>query len=237
MTRPASILFVFLLATWPAYSSAAQQRPKRETWYEVALRQINPKNTDFGSLWEQRKRAILNQIGNRYFQYGYAATAATVVLLALLCVQRVSHKRALDIAAQSIADVLHHDEHSRQVAREAIRRYNEHIENCNRVIETGQDGLSKSTSETEAELQRVRTELADTREENKALRNELAKKQKIIEGMTPRESPEQAPPVQTEMEFAPAQYIARINALEKQLRAEQRKNQHAKGTSVNDHRA
>ena len=237
MRRPAFVLCVLLLVTAPLYGQAAQQRPKHETWYEVALRQINPKNTDFGSLWEQHKRAIVSQIGNRHFQYGFATTAAVVVLLTLLCVQRVSHKRALDIAAESLADVLRHDEHSRQVAREAIRRYNEHIENCNRVIETGQDGLSKSTSETEAELQRVRTELADTREENKALRNELAKKQKIIAGMTPRESPEQAPPVQTEMEFAPAQFIARINALEKQLRAEQRKNQHAKGTSVNDHRA
>ena len=237
MKHCAFVLTVFFVTTVPVYSQAHKQNRQHDTWYEVALRQINPKNTDFGSLWEQRKRAILSQIGNRYFQYGFATTAATVVLLTLLCVQRVSHKRALDIAAQSIADVLRHDEHSRQVAREAIRRYNEHIENCNRVIETGQDGLSKSTSEAEAELQRVRTELADTREENKALRNELAKKQKIIAGMTPRESPEQAPPVQTEMEFAPAQYIARINALEKQLRAEQRKNQHAKGTSVNDHRA
>src|SRR5207249_2777930 len=134
---------------------------------------------------------------------GFAATAAIVVVLTLLCVQRVSHKRALNIAAASLADVLRHDEHSRQVAREAIRRYNEHIENCNRVIETGQDGLSKSTSETEAELQRVRTELADTREENKALRNELAKKQKIIAGMTSRESPEQAPPVQRKWSSLP----------------------------------
>jgi hypothetical protein len=82
--------------------------------------------------------------------------------------------------------------------------------------------------------------LADTREENKTLRNELAKKQKIIAGMTPRETPvqdSQTQPVQTEMEFSPAPYIERINTLEKQLRAEQRKNQNVKGTSVNDRRA
>jgi hypothetical protein len=40
-------------------------------------------------------------------------------IASLLCVQRMSHKRALDLAALSIADVLHHDEHSREVAREA----------------------------------------------------------------------------------------------------------------------
>ncbi len=237
MKRCAFVLVIALTVTIPAYSQASKQRPKHDTWYEQALRHINPNNFDFGSIWEQRKRAILNQIGNPYFQYSFASTAVIVVVLTLLCVQRVSHKRALDIAAQSIADILRHDEYSRQVAREAIRRYNEHIESCNRVIEAAQDGPSKAISETEAELQHVRRELADIREENKALRNELAKKQKTAAGMTPRETPEQAPPVQTEMEFAPAHYIARINALEKQLRAEQRKNQHAKGTSVNDHRA
>ena len=130
--------------------------------------------------------------------------------------------------------VLRHDEYSRQTAREAIRRYNEHIESCNRAIETRQDGLSKSISDAEAELHRIRRELADTREENKALRNEGAKSQKLIAEM--KSAAAKTQPVQTEMEFVPAQYIARINSLEKQLRDEQRKNQSLKGTSVNDHR-
>lgn len=214
----------------------SMQSPSRETWYEQALRRINPDNVDFGSRWEERKRAILDQLGNRYFQYGLGATAAIVVLLTVTCVQRVSHKRALDLAARSIADVLRHDEYSRKTAREAIRRYNEHIEACNRIIEASQDGPSKSLSDGEAELQRVRKELADTREENRTLRNDLAKKQKIIAGITPKQV-DQPQPIQTEMEFSPAAYIERINTLEKQLRAEQRKNQNLKGTSVNDRRA
>jgi septal ring factor EnvC (AmiA/AmiB activator) len=231
MTRCAFALTILLVT---------MQSPSRETWYEKALRRINPDNVDFGSRWEERKRAILDQLGNRYFQYGLGTTAAIVVLLTVTCVQRVSHKRALDLAARSIADVLRHDEYSRKAAREAIRRYNEHIEACNRIIEASQDGPSKSLSDAESELQHVRKELADTREENKTLRNELAKKQKIIAGMTPRETPvqdSQTQPVQTEMEFSPAPYIERINTLEKQLRAEQRKNQNVKGTSVNDRRA
>jgi len=152
-------------------------------------------------------------------------------------VQHVSHKRALELAAQSIADVLRHDEYSRQVAREAIRRYNDHIESCNRVIEARQEGLAKSISATESELQRIREELVDTREENKALREDLAKKSKIIAGMSLSSKAAQAQSAQTEMESSPAQYIARINELEKQLRAEQRRNHRAKETSVDDHRA
>jgi hypothetical protein len=80
-------------------------------------------------------------------------------------------------------------------------------------------------------------ELADTREENKALRNELAGKSRTSGAATSRPTVEREQPVPVDTEFVPAQYIARIHALEKQLRAEQRKNQNAKGTSVHDHRA
>ena len=237
MTRVRHLLIVLLLVTSPGYRQTTKPRPTRDTWYERALRRVNPDNTDYGSIWEQRKRAFLGQLGNRYFQYSFGATVAVMLLLTVTIMQRVSYKRALDVAAQSIADVLRHDEYSRQVAREAIRRYNDHIETCNRVIEAGQEGQSKSTSATESELQRVTQELADTREENRALRSELAKKSRTGAATTPGAAVEQAPPVQAEMEFVPAQYIARINTLEKQLRAEQRKNQNAKGTSVHDHRA
>jgi polyribonucleotide nucleotidyltransferase len=236
MTRFGLVLFVVLLVAPALSGQTSKPRPRNEAWYEQALRHINPDNTDYGSIWEQRKRAFLSQLGNRYFQYSFGATVAIVLLLTVTIVQRVNYKRALNVAAQSIADVIRHDEYSRQVAREAIRRYNDHIEACNRVIEAKQEGLSKSVSATESELYRIREELADTREENKALRNDQAKKSKIIASVKSGPTTLQEQLVQGEMEF-PAQYIDRINALEKQLRAEQRKNQHAKGTSVNDHRA
>jgi hypothetical protein len=231
MTRLTLILCGLLLTASLAYSQTSKPRPRHDTWYEQALRRINPDNTDFGSLWEQRKQAILSQLASRYFLYSAGSTLAVVLMFAVVLVQRVSHKRALELAAQSIADVLRHDEHSRQAAREAIRRYNEHIDACNQVVERRQDGLLKSVSAAESELHRVRQELADTRDENKALRNDLAKK------AAPVSTPSPAQAVQSELEFTPGQYIARINALDKQLRAEQRKNQQLKGTSVNDHRA
>jgi hypothetical protein len=237
MTRVGRLLFALLLATSFVHGQTSKRRPTSDTWYEQALRHINPDNTDYGSIWEQRKRAFLGQLGNRYFQYSLGATVAMVLLLTLTIVERVSHKRALDVAAQSIADVLRHDEYARQAAREAIRRYNDHIEACNRVIEARQEGVSKSASIAEGELQRVTQELADTREENKALRNELAGKSKAGAAVTARPTVEHEQPVPVDTEFVPAQYIARIHALEKQLHAEQRKNQNAKGTSVHDHRS
>jgi hypothetical protein len=228
MKRCAFALIVFFATRIPVYSQARKPAHREETWYEQALRRLNPDDVDYGSMWEQRKRAILDQIGNPHFQYSFAATTAVVVLLTLVCVQRVSRKRALDIAALSIADILRHDEYSRQVAEEAIRRYNEHIESCNRLIEAGRD--------SEAELELVRKELADTRQENRALRDKLAQKETTIAGTATPRQPE-PPPVQKEKEATPGDYMARIKSLEKQLSAERRKNQHAKGTSVHDHRA
>ena len=228
MKRCAFLLMTFFVTTVGVYGQDRQQSRKDGTWYEHALHSLNPNDINYGSLWEERKRAILHQIGNPYFEYSFAGTAAVVVLLTLVCVQRVSRKRALDLAALSIADILRHDEYSRQVAEEAIRRYNDHIESCNRLIEAGRD--------QETELQRVRRELADTRQENRELRDNLAQKEKIIAGMAPQ-GPER-PPIQKEKDLTPGEYMDRINALEKQARAERRKKQqHAKGTSVDDHRA
>lgn len=232
MKSCAFALFLVILVPTPQHH---QPKPPatQGTWYEQALRRINPTNIDYGSIWEQHKRAMLHEIGNRYFQYSFASTIAIVILIALFSIQRASHHRALEIAAQSLADVLRHDEYSRRAAHEAIDRYNEHIEACNRVIERASDGPAKPSSDSESELSRVRRELADTREENRALRNELANKQKIAAETQPLGPGE---PIQREMEFTPALYVERINALEKQLRAEQRKNQTLKGTSVHDHR-
>jgi len=230
MKRCMFLLVAFFVTTVPVYSRQARQQSRKDgMWYEEALHSLNPNDINYGSIWEERKRAILHQMGNPYFEYSFAATAAVVVLLTLVCVQRVSRKRALDLAALSIADILRHDEYSRQVAEEAIRRYNDHIESCNRLIEAGRDH--------EAELQRVRKELADTRDENRKLRNDLAEKQKLIAGMTQQEKAEQAPPVQKEGESAPGHLLAHVRSLEKQLREAQRKNQQRKGTSVHDHRA
>jgi hypothetical protein len=104
----------------------------------------------------------------------------------------MSHKRALDVAVLSIADVLRHDEYSRQVADEAIRRHNEHIESCNRLIEAGHDDA--------AELQRIRKELADTRAENQSLRNQLAGAQKMIAEIAAQGKMEQTATVAQEKE-------------------------------------
>src|SRR2546422_4225432 len=174
MTGLRCVLFLLLLTSWPvnSHSWVLQPRPKHETWYERALRRVNPDNTDFGSIWAQRKRTFIDQLGNPYFQFGLGATVTIVVLLIAIFTQHLSHRRALEVAVHSITDIRRHHEYSREAAREAIRRYNDHIESCNRVIEASESGLWKWISSAELEamkrkMQRLVDELTDAREEVK----------------------------------------------------------------------
>jgi hypothetical protein len=212
-------LFLLLLAI-PA---------QRQTWYERALNQINPSNKDFGAAWEERKRAFITQLNNPYFQYGLGATGALVLLLTVAVAQHTSHRRALVVAAQSLTDVLRHDQYSRHVAREAIRRYNEHIESCNRVIESGGEVPTKHDAVPASELLAIR-------EENKALRDDIERRSRMIAEMSLQLKKGHPANAQISLDFVPPDYIARINELEKQLAAEKVRNQRQKGTSVDAHR-
>jgi hypothetical protein len=134
------------------------------------------------------------------------------------------------VAAQSLSDVLRHDQYSRHVAREGIRRYNEHIESCNRVIE------SDGTGQTKHDVVQS-SELLATREENKALRDDIDRKSKMIAEMSLQLKKGRPSSGQVSLDFVPPDYIARINEREKQLAGEKAKNQRQKGTSVDAHRA
>ena len=94
---------------------------------------------------------------------------------------------------------------------EAIRRYNDHIETCNRIDRSGTGPLGQGRiGDRSPNSNALREELADTREENRSLRNELAKKAKEVGGRDDR-SPSKRPAVKVQTESALAQYRARIN--------------------------
>jgi hypothetical protein len=79
MKRWASILIVFIVTTFPVYSQAWQQTRKDYTWYEQALRHLNPNNIDYGSIWEQRKRAILNGCATKLWRLKESGDAVSVL--------------------------------------------------------------------------------------------------------------------------------------------------------------
>jgi hypothetical protein len=235
MNRRAWFLILFLAASCPLHAQTTQRRHTSETWYERVMRHINPNDTDWGGIWEQHKEEFVNRIGSPYFQYSLVTTVVIVWLFVVLFVQHGSHRRAQEVAVQSIADVRRHDEYARQAAREAIRRYNEHIESCNRVIEAADSGARwMSSTEVEAmelEAQQARTEATALREETKRLRDEIQKQSAVIAGLPVRPGEAQASLPFTK-DATVSQYINRINELQQELLEERKKNQRRKSTPV-----
>jgi hypothetical protein len=236
MKRRVFVLALFLLTALPVYGAASQQQPSHETWYERALRQINPDDTDYGAIWEARKKAFADRIGSPYFQYCLATTVTIVWLFIVLYTQQVSHRRKEDIAVDSIADVLRHDAYSREKAREAIRRYNEHIETCNRVIEAEESGASRWVSSAEletllSELEQCRSEAVGLREETKRLREECEKHKATVAELSLHSRSDSQTALPFDKDTRVAELVTRINELQDDLIAERKKNQRIKANS------
>ncbi len=193
---------LWLVSTGPA---TAQQRPqsrprqaqphvqparplyhRRDTWYEFLLKQFNPDNLDYGYWMEQRRRAFLDASArNPYFQYSLGVTIALLMVTVLYAKQWIDHRRTMWITAEMMADLYNHDQYSRDVAKQAIQKYNDHIDGCNRAIEAAVQGTAMSAVDSgvealKVELHRASEERDRYLQERDKTRAELEKKSKII---------------------------------------------------------
>ncbi len=146
---------------------------------EAMVHALNPHDVNLGAIWEARRRAWLENAGaNRYFWYSFGATALLVLswfALAWVHNDRVRERWQL---AEHAADALRCAEYCKRSAREAISRYNEHVEKCNRVIESGESGMS--TPET-ANLEDYKRELQRLKSDNDAKELQVARLEEQLE--------------------------------------------------------
>ncbi len=226
---------------------AVPSRLYRDTWYESLLRQFNPDHLDYGAWLEQRRQMFLDATArNRYFKYSLVVTILLLVVMAGCAKLWYDLRKTRWIDAEKLADVLSHDRHSREAAREAIRRYNEHIEKCNRVIEAQEAGLSLSGramgSEVEAlraELQETATKLADVTQERNELKAQLDQTGVCVTDLSLRleslsrkgngHAADGAAPTSGVGTASHADLVRHINNLQQQLHAEREKNKRVKG--------
>ena len=238
MRRYCFLLMLVCVAASPMHGSPQrEQRRQAETWYERVVCQINPSDTNYGEIWERYKSQLKSELRDPYFRYGFAATLAILVLPSTVFAHHVSHRRAIELALLSIADIRRHDDYARQAAREAIRRYNDHIEKCNRMVEADESGLWKWISSAElqalnSKMRRMTDELAAAREEVKNLTDEVNDKAAVIAEMSLR--PKGATPKGADgsKHNVPPAHIERINQLELELNQEKKKNLRVKGTGL-----
>jgi hypothetical protein len=163
-----------------------------QTWYDALLRQFNPDNLDWGHWLEQRREALLEQTAaNPYFKYGLVTTMLLIVLTIAFAKAEIDKSRIKWLAQERHEDLLAHDRHSRQVAIEAIRKYNNHMEKCNRVVEAQMAGRSVAAptppvAEGTMTLQQAATENAQLKREREQLRSELDIHKALVNDLTMR---------------------------------------------------
>jgi hypothetical protein len=219
----------------------------RDTWYESLLKRLNPSDFDYGAWLEQRRRAFLEAtVQELYFWYGFAATAGLLVLLAAYAKLCLDHRRSLRVAEEMMADLYSHDLCSRRAAREAIEKYNRHIEECNRAAESadsggGRPGWGRSEAESlRAELERGATQLEASTQERNKLQEELRQKSLVVADLSRRLDAlsKKFDGVRSSggrlREASPdggddAKLVDHINRLQEELYAERQKNKRLKG--------
>lgn len=213
---------------------------RRDTWYDFLLKQFNPDGFDYGSWLERRRQILLDaSMHNPYFKYSAGLTLALMLVTLLVAKQRIDHRRSMWITAEMMTDLYNHDAYSRQIAREAIAKYNDHIERCNRAIEASEHGVSATDSEADrlrSELQSVISERDSYRRERDLAKQDLAEKERVLADMSLRLDAlvKKADSGRNTLSASPIQgadqkLVQHINTLQEQLYAERRENKRLKG--------
>src|SRR6266403_3521427 len=244
-------LIIVLPLVVPSMPAQTPQRQNvgRDTWYEFLLKQFNPRNFDYGAWLEKRREAFLEAtVKEPYFWYSVSVTAGMLLMMAAYTKLYLDHCRSMRVTAEIMADVYSHDLLSRQAATEAIEKYNQHIEQCNRAIEASEAGDARpgwgetQADNLKAELQRVAGQLEATTQDRNKLQEELRQKALIVADLSirldvlskkvngPRDTGSGAgEPVSTRPNEDGARFVGQINRLQEELYAERQKNKRLKG--------
>ncbi|MGE5112921.1 MAG: hypothetical protein ACM3JB_18805 [Acidobacteriaceae bacterium] len=266
MSDIAAFLLLSVLVICPPFAQPAQSNPvpsavqaarrrasptspvftplhrRRDTWYEFLLKQFNPDDFDYGAWMEQRRQAFLDASArNPYFRYSAIVTLALFVLFLLYTKQRIDHRRSMWITAEMMTDLYNHDAYSRQFARDAIQKYNEHIERCNRAVEASEHGVSAEGMESEveryhADLQSVTAERDAYKRERDLAKSDLAEKERMLadlsfrlDALAKKSNGGRDAASTVDVCNADQKLVHHINNLQEQLYAEKRENKRLKG--------
>jgi hypothetical protein len=163
------------------------------TWYEFMLHQLNPHDRDFGAWYRERREALVDaSIRSQYFWYSFWATVSLIFVGAWLIKSLYDRRKEKRIMDDKMEEVKAHDAYSRQVAHEAIQRYNEHIELCNRAIEASEvsqsagSGANPQPGQGQTDVEKLRTDKERLERDNVRLTSELQQREASIPDLSQR---------------------------------------------------
>jgi hypothetical protein len=235
-------------ATPKSTSSVPYQRPQtgkpdqaQDDFFHYSAKLVNKNDIDYGTWIEERRRAFLEaSLANPFFWYSALTTGLVMLLMLTYGVRVLDERRKLWRAAELLTDVWNQEQYSRAVAAAAVEKHNAHMADCNRVIETQLSGRPSATAletmDFKERLEVVSAQRDAFDSENRSLKAELQKKDAMVGQMSARldalehrsEINGSGTSATTDTE-ATRRLIARVNELQQQLDAEQRKNRQLKG--------
>ena len=179
---------------------------------------------------------------NPYFKLQRGHRHCALLVAAMLCTKQwIDHRRAMWITAEMMTDLYNHDAYSRRVAREAIDKYNEHIERCNRAIEATENGVSAFGMDSEvehlrSELQAVAGERDSYKRERDLATRELAEKERLLadlslrlDALAKKSDASRSATSPVDLRNADQKLVQHVNNLQEQLYTERRQNKRLKG--------
>jgi hypothetical protein len=204
------------------------------TPWQAIVNYFNPHHLNMGKLFAERKQDWLdNAIYNQYFWYSFWATGLLILSwFAIAWIHNDRHRATWELA-ECASDALKHSEYCKREAKEAIRRHNDHIEKCNRVIEDRRSGLmtTPETANLETFKQRIEqltTEKQAAEFQNSRLTDELKSKERTVANISSRISELEARMVERQKESSSTGttgLVDRINRLESENRTLKEENQ------------
>jgi hypothetical protein len=231
----------------PMAAAQARGRPQQppDTWYEFLLKQFNPSDIDYGEWMEERRRVLLAASAkNPYFPYSLCVTVWSLLVMIAYAKLRIDRRRERYLTEEMLTDLYNQDLYSRQAAKDAIAKYNNHVEHCNRAIEAGSgQTISGSTSENDdlkAKLKKAADDLRAVTSEKEQLSEELQRRSAVvtdlslqlqalsekIDGIGDAHAVSQAG---LPLPASNSEYMKLVNSLQQQLLAEREKNRRLKG--------
>ena len=220
-----------------------QQPP--DTWYEFLLKQFNPSDIDYGKWMEERRRVFLAaSVKNPYFPYSLGVTIWSLLVMIAYAKLRIDRRRERYLTEEMLTDLYNQDLYSRQAAKEAIAKYNNHVEHCNRAIEAGSgqanSGSTSENDELKGKLQKSADDLRVVTSERDQLSEELKQRSAVVtdlslqlqalsEKIDGKGGAHAVGQAGLPLPASNAEYMKLVNSLQQQLLAEREKNRHLKG--------
>jgi hypothetical protein len=231
----------------PMAAAQAQGRTQQppDTWHEFLLKQFNPSDIDYGNWMEERRRVFLAASAkNPYFPYSLGVTIWSLLVMIAYAKLRIDRRRERYLTEEMLTDLYNQDLYSRQAAREAIAKYNNHVEHCNRAIEAGSgqanSGSTSENDELKGKLQKSADDLRVVTSERDQLSEELKQRSAVVtdlslqlqalsEKIDGKGGAHAVGQAGLPLPASNAEYMKLVNSLQEQLHTEREKNRRLKG--------